>query len=100
MIPLLSPCPFADYTPESYHRYVKSLYIEPPAKPIPAEFSVRLNEKGNPVITVRRDPKVLSREEVEQIAAHLGKPLQEIWLLVRKRKIAITVPEPKRRRRG
>lgn len=93
MIPLLSPKPFAEYGAEEYQNYIRSLYQEPPKAAPPAEFAVRLNAKGNPVLTVRRDPKWLSSAEVQIIAQELGWSLQHTWLHVVKKKVAIRTPE-------
>jgi len=97
-IPLLSPKPFAEFTPEEYQAYIRSLYIEPPKPPPPADFSARLNAKGNPVITVRRKPKWLTSAEVDVIACELGLPLQQVWVLLLKRKIELKVPELRKRK--
>ena len=89
MIPLLSPLPFADFTPASFKEYVTSLYIEP-ERPAPlAEVTVRLNKKGNPVITVRREPKYVTAVEVDKMAKESNFTLQKMWLEVRKRNIEV-----------
>jgi len=98
VIPLISPKPFSEFTAAEYHAYVRSLYQAPPEKKAPAEVAVRLNDKGNPVVTVRRDPKTISHTEAEQIAAELGWTLQDTWLMLRKKKITITVPRKESRR--
>jgi hypothetical protein len=98
MTPLLSPKPFAAFTPSEFKAYVSSLYIEPPKPAPPAEFSVRTNAKGNPVLTVRREPKWLTSEEVASAAEQLGWSLQKMWLHVLKKKIAICIPDLKRRK--
>ncbi len=99
MIPLLSPKAFADYSPEEYLTYVRSLYVEPP-KPAPlAEYAVRLNAKGTPVITVRRKPKHLTSAEVQSIAEELGLSLQFCWLMILKKKISIKVPDCRSKRK-
>ncbi len=94
MIPFLSPRAFADFTPDTFMLYIKSLYIAPPVKAPPAEYSVRLNAKGNPVITIRRKPKYVTSAEVNAIAADLGQPLQSVWMILLKRKIEIRVSRP------
>jgi hypothetical protein len=99
-IPLLSPRAFVDYTAETFHHYVKSLYVEPP-KPAPlAEYAVRLNAKGNPVLTVRRKPKYLTSDEVQSIATELGFTLQKLWIHITKaKKIEIRVPDCRSKRK-
>ncbi len=93
-VPLLSPKPFSEFSPEEFQEYVRSLYVEPERPPPPADFSVRLNQKGTPVITVRRKPKWLTASEVQGIALDLGLPLQTLWILILRRKIEIRVPQP------
>jgi hypothetical protein len=98
-IPLLSPKPFREYSPEEYLTYVRSLYREPERKAPPAEFSVSLNAKGTPTIRIRRTPKYLTAEEVGAAAAEIGWPLQKFWLNCVKKKIEIRTPQPARRGR-
>ncbi len=93
---LLAPHPFADYTAESYVAYVRTLYVEPPKAKPPAEYSVRTNAKGGLVIRVTRTPKYLTSDEVTQLAAEVGLPLQAMWYSLRKRKIEIRVPNLRR----
>ncbi len=93
MIPLLSGKAFADFTPAEYHAYVRSLYLAPLVPKPPAEYSVRLNAKLNPVITVRRKPKWLTSAEVAEIAAEISWPLQALWSHLLKKKIELRVPK-------
>lgn len=97
MTPLLARA-FGELTPEEFHVHVRSLYVAPPVRLPPAEVAVRLNEKGNPVITVRRNPKVITRAEAEQLALDAGLSLQAMWLALSARKIQITVPRKESRR--
>lgn len=97
-IPLLSPKAFADYSAAEFKEYVCSLYVAPPEPPVKAEYAVRLNKKGNLVLTVRRDPKWLSTSEVGDIASEVGWTLQATWLAVRKRDVRIEIPDPKTRK--
>lgn len=87
-IPLLARS-FAEHTPESWQAYVRSLYVDPPVPEPPAEFTVRLNAKGTPVITIRRLPKFLRRAEVDQIALAAGWTKQDTWNYVCKKKIEV-----------
>ena len=98
-IPLLSPKAFRDFAPAEFQDYVRSLYVAPPVpEPLP-EFAVRLNKKGNAVITVRREPKFLTSDEIGLLAAEAGMNLQSMWAEVRKRKIEIRVPELRKKRK-
>ncbi len=93
MTPLLSPKAFAEYSAEEYQAYVRSLYVEP-ERPAPlAEYAVRLNAKGNPVLTVRRKPKWLTSAEVASAATDINWPLQKLWLHIRRKKIDIRTPD-------
>ncbi len=89
----LSPKPFAAYSPAEFKAYVTSLYVEPLKAAPPADFSFRLNAKGNPVLTVRRQPKWLTSEEVAHVAGEISWPLQRLWLHILKgKKIEIRIP--------
>ena len=99
MIPLLSPKPFAEFTPADFKQYVVSLYVAPPVPTPPAEYSIRLNKKGNAVITVRRTPKFLTNTEIEAMAAECGFSIQRMWQEVRERDIEIRVPDYRARKK-
>jgi len=88
-IPLLSPKPFADFTPDEYRAYITSLYQEPPKPAPPPELAVRLNDKGTPVITIRREPKWLTYKEAEALATEIGWKLQPFLANLRKKKVTI-----------
>jgi hypothetical protein len=87
-IPLLSPKPFGEYSPEEFRTYVQSLYKEP-VRSVPKEFSASLTKKGTLTLRVTRDPKFLEPKEVDAIAESIGWTKQETWLAVIKRKITI-----------
>ena len=95
---LLSPKPFQYYSLEEFLAYVRTLYIEPEKAAPPAEWSVRLNAKNNPVITVRRKPKWLRPEEVRKIAEVIGWEFQKTWIHVLKKKIEIRVPNLRKKK--
>lgn len=90
-IPLLSPKPFAQFTAQEYHSYIQTLYREPPKAEPPADFTVRLNAKGNPVIRINRKPKFLTAKEIKLIAEQLGWKQQTLWLHIVKKKIEIKI---------
>lgn len=98
MIPLIAPKGFAEFTSEEFKRYVESLYREPERAAPPADFTVRLNKKGTPVIRINRKPKFLTPAEVELIAKEIGWRFQTLWLAVAKKKIEIRVPNAKPKR--
>lgn len=85
-IPLLSPKALADFTPEEFYSYVKSLHIEP-VKAAPArDFGASVNKKGNLILRVKRKPKFLLATEVRLLAEELGWTIQATWLQVAKKK--------------
>lgn len=94
-IPLLSPKPFADYTPEEYQAYVTSLHKLPvpkksaKKKAVPKDVTVRLNAKGTPVITIKRKPKYVTHAEADALAAELKWTRQALWAHLRKKKIPV-----------
>ena len=93
-IPLLAPRALAEFSPEEFHAYVRSLYVMPPV-PLPkADWSVRLNAKGNPVLTVRRAPKYLTPDEVRAVATEIGWTLQATWVhIIKGRKVRIAATQ-------
>lgn len=96
MIPLISPKPFSEYSPEEYLTYIKSLYREPERAAPPADYSVHVNKKGTPVIRINRKPKFLTSAEVSLIAEEISWTLQDLWMLIaKKKKIEIKLPERK-----
>lgn len=92
-IPLLSPKPFGDYSPEEFRSYVQSLHREPPKAAPPTEYSVSVNKKGTVTFRIRREPKWLTSAEVSELAQECGMRLQDMWLLCLKREIEIRVPK-------
>jgi hypothetical protein len=91
MIPLLSPKVFSEFTPEEFRDYVTSLYQEPERATPPANYNVRVNRKGTPVIRVNRSPKFLTQAEVTDIAQQINWSYQKLWLHLRKKKMEIKV---------
>lgn len=89
MTPLRSPKPFAQYSPEEYKQYIESLHIKPVEKLPPAEWAVRLNAKGTPVITVRRKPKWITFTEARLMSKEVKFTYQEILTQLRKKKIEV-----------
>ena len=89
--PLLSIKPLCMWTPEDFKTYVRSLYFKRNGKSktikLKKPFTFRLNAKGSLVLQVNREPKWLSREEVDSIAAATGLPLNDVWVKVLKKKV-------------
>lgn len=87
-IPLLSPLPFAEYSPESFRDYVKSLYFKrPPRKTAKKKkghpgVSSRLSKKGTLTLTTRRKPKYVTPEE--RIALEGKYPANVVFLTLRR----------------
>lgn len=90
---LLAPKHFTQFAATEYHEYVRSLYVEPERPTPPAECAIRLNAKGNPVITVRRKPKYLTSQEVDALASEIGWSKQDFWVHIRKKGIEVRLPQ-------
>jgi hypothetical protein len=98
LIPLLGPRPFSDFTPEEYKTYVRSLYEKAAKKEKTIKlkkkqepFVWKLTPKGNLSLKVNRDPKWLSREEIEQIVRESKLPANEVWLKVLDKRSSIRI---------
>ncbi len=94
-VPLLSPKPFAEYSPQEYLLYVKGMYREPRNKEgkIVRDVSFRINDKGTHIITVRnRKPKWISKAEIRILAEEAGVPQNIMWQTVRRKKIPVGAP--------
>jgi len=90
--PLLSPKEFAAYAPEEFQNYVRSLFRDPkiklrrklPQAPKPPKLSkcgIRVNTKGTVILTTKRKPKWVSREQLESFAGEQGLKLIPLWNL-------------------
>lgn len=95
-IPLLSPKPFSEFTPEEYHTYICSMYHKPEkqesksVKVLPP-YEWKLTPKGALSVTVNRTDKSLTRAEIDQLAKESGRPLNEVWnYLTIKRKVLVS----------
>ena len=88
-IPLLSPKPFADFTPEEYKAYVVSLYQAPPAPPPKADYTASVNKKGTLTLRINRVPKFLTFSEALDIAKGFVLPYQDVVMLLKKKKIEL-----------
>lgn len=86
--PTIAPKSLKQFGEQEFRNYVKSLYQEP-IKVEPKPYSVSINKKGNPVITVRRKPKWVSLEECEAIALKCKVLKEEVVSWMKKRKIEV-----------
>lgn len=86
-IPLLAPKALSEFTPAEFKAYVRSLnYVKPKrlskgktkAAPKPVSFTV--TKKGVLSVRIKRNPKWISRAEIETISKESGRPLNEVWL--------------------
>lgn len=88
-IPLLSPRPLREFTPEEYKRHVESLYFKPEPRASERkaqEFTFHVNKKGTLILrTVKRSPKFLTEPEMKQIAKETGKRLSEIFIKMKEK---------------
>lgn len=96
-VPLLSAKPLEQWAPEEYKTYVRSLYHKRTPRRATKKIKVvktviwSLTKKGNLSIRIRREPKWLTREEIDLIAEESGKPANEVWLKVTAKKSGIKV---------
>lgn len=97
-IPLLSGKSFDEFNPQSFKEHVRSLFLKretrakgsAAAKAKPKEVSFRFNRKGTLILRVNRNPQWISVEELAQLGKDSGKPENELFLLLKKRKIRIS----------
>lgn len=93
-IPLLTK-PLNQFTPEDFKLYVKGLKREPPQKKIRLKkqkppFAWKITPKTKKLsLTVNRTPKWITDEEMSEIARASGVPLNEVFLLLMKKKIEV-----------
>lgn len=97
-IPLLSGKEFSDFTPETFKAHIRSLYSKPQPRQSAAKkkappFSWRRNKKGTLILSVRREPKWLTEEEMNQISRESGEPLNLLFLQLKKKEIRLSTQE-------
>lgn len=90
---------FWDYSAKEFHDYITSLYddsysrgkqeAKAESEKRSRDFSIRFNDAGNPVITVKRKPKYLTKKEILTLCEESGKKESQIWMWLRERKIEI-----------
>lgn len=94
-VKLLSPKPFLEYSPEDFKNYVRSLYFKKqkktPTIKIKKVLSIHLTKTGRVSLTVKRDPKFITRAEIERLAQEHNIEERLIWLRVRDKKKPIEV---------
>ena len=81
--------PFADHDPHSFREYIRSLFLAPAEKKKAKDFAIRFNDQGNPVITVRRKPKWVSRVEIEELSKDLKIDERLVWIWLAQRNIQV-----------
>jgi hypothetical protein len=80
-----------DFSPEDFREKVRSLYRDPKeGKPVSRSFSLRVNPQGTLVITIRRDPKWISRAEISELSEESGIEERLIYVRLAERKIPVT----------
>lgn len=94
-IPLLSPKPFGDYSPNEFREYVRSLYRvkekAAPKKKTNAEKTVRAKRKkkgGLSLVTLRK-PKYITDAEFRIIAEELKTPLNLLFIELKELSVRI-----------
>lgn len=66
--PMLAPKPLNEFTPTEFQEFVRSMKIvKVKAEPVAVTF--RLNKKGTPILTIRRKPRYILRNEIDALAA-------------------------------
>lgn len=91
---LLSPKPFANYGVEEFYEYIVRLRNTEfkkkasTAKPYKI-VSISKNKKGTYVIRCRRQPKAVTRKEVDDLSKEIGESYLTTWNLFVKRKIKV-----------
>lgn len=101
-IPLLTK-PLSSFTPEDFKLYVKGLKAEPPPKKIRLKkqkppFVWKMTPKTKKLsLTVNRTPKWISAQEMEDISKDSGVPLNEVFVLLKKKEIALSSEEEQQR---
>lgn len=87
-IKLLSGAHISEFTPEMYHAYIRTLYHkpEPKAKKPKKTFIIKLTKTGKVSLQVRRDPKWITRAEIEQLAKESGIEERLIYLKLNDKK--------------
>lgn len=78
---IIAPKPFGNLTAEEWLAYVKDLKEEPEAKSNGLSF--KWTKTGKPSLTVRREQKIVSRTELENIAKENNCPIHLLWNHVR-----------------
>lgn len=92
-IPLLSPKPFSEFLPAEFRSYVRGLKEIPEKgkkKPV-KEVSWSKNKKGTLSVKVKRIPKVITPEEIAQIARESETEERLIWIKISAKKSNIKI---------
>lgn len=102
--PLIAPKSIWQYSELEYRNYIKdlrSIYKDleekrklkrtPSKAPqLVSGISLRFNAKGTPVLTIRRKPQYITKQEIIVLAKDIGLAQNILWQIVRKRKIIVT----------
>lgn len=80
----------ADYTPEEFYTYAKSLRQvgKHNASTIP-EVKFHFQDSGKVILRISRDPKWISTKELELLSQDYGKSIDELKEIAKKRKVEI-----------
>lgn len=84
-LPLLSVKPFAEFTPEDFKAYIRSLF-KPRVKKQPRvkkrlKLTVRRLKKGNLSVKTKRSPPYITREEYDTLCLTL--PENELFIALK-----------------
>ena len=96
-INLLSGKPLSAFAPDEFKTYVRGLYFkkakkEPvfKIKKVKAQLEYKKTAKGNLSITIRREPKTITRAELSMIIDALAFDFTEEQIMKKLKKITIT----------
>jgi tRNA G26 N,N-dimethylase Trm1 len=92
---LLSPKVFAEYTPEEYHSYIKSLhkvreYVSTKKEQKDLKVRAKRKKDGTLSIVTKRSPPYVTEKEIEKISAESSIPQSELFLVLRERGFFVT----------
>lgn len=80
--PLISSKPLVDFLPAEYQQFVKDMKIIK-VKEEPVWCSFRVNNKGTPILTIRRKPKWILKSEIESLAKEHKFDVAALYILAK-----------------
>lgn len=68
---------------------IKESKAKAPTGPVPG-INFRYNAKGTPILTVRRKPKWITKDEIVKLHQHYDVPSNILWTLIRTKGIELS----------